>query len=789
MSYSDLPGSPPSAHRGQESLVSKVNRLLRRERSGEPLPSDQESESRPSRSEDFLSGLALAILLIGIVFLAMIPADLVTQTIFVLSIYVGLSIASLWRDRRLAQYIFLILVTLISLRYFIWRSTETLSISDPISTILMFLLYFAELFGFVLFILSLIVNIKPKYRKVEDAPVSFDNLPTVDIFVPTYNEDVELVAVTLSAATQVDYPKNKLSVYLLDDGGTDNKLSKGTQEEREKTRKRAATLKALCERLGARYLTRPDNDHAKSGNLNHALTKSDGDLVLILDADHIPASDILWRTVGYFQRDPGLGLVQTPHFMANPDPVEKNLDMFQSMPSENEMFFRHIQCGLDFWGASFFCGSAGLINRKALEEIGGFGTTTVTEDAETSIDMHSKGWRSVYIDRPMVSGLSPETLSGFIQQRVRWAQGMIQIFLLKNPLVQPGLSFGQRIGYLSSCLYWFFPFARAMFLLAPLAYLLFGRHIYDVSGIEFLAYTLPHFLATMIFSNAMFQHVRWPFVSAIYELTQSIFALRPIVSTLRHPHKPRFNVTPKREHLEQDFISPLALPFYALLILIFIGFIAAGVRWGMVPEERDVILITTLWNGLNLIALLSVFGILLERRQLRSTPRLPTSLNATVHIGDQAIAGEIIDLSIGGACFIPFDQRVIETINLKEKAHLVTARAAGDRRFSLRVKRISLRGGPQPDELGLSFATPNLKTMNEIVSLVHGDSAFMDDYWRNRPEANDALDAITFLVWSGLQGALSHGWLLIKAILRSVWELITSPFRRQTRPVAAASGR
>ncbi len=143
-------------------------------------------------------------------------------------------------------------------------------------------------------------------------------------------------------------------------------------------------------------------------------------------------------------------LVQTPHFFINPDPIEKNLQTFTQMPSENEMFYRVIQRGLDYWNAAFFCGSAAVLRRKYIMEIGGISGDTITEDAETALTMHARGYNSAYIAKPMISGLQPETLGGFIGQRVRWAQGMLQIFLLKNPLVLPGLTLPQRLCYFSS---------------------------------------------------------------------------------------------------------------------------------------------------------------------------------------------------------------------------------------------------------------------------------------------------------------------------------------------------
>ena len=127
--------------------------------------------------------------------------------------------------------------------------------------------------------------------------------------------------------------------------------------------------------------------------------------------------------------------MQTPHFFVNPDPIEKNLGTFAQMPSENEMFYGTIQQGLDKWNASFFCGSAAVLRREALEQAGGFSGITITEDCETALDLHARGWNSVYVDKPLIAGLQPETFSAFIGQRSRWCRGMVQILLLKNPLL------------------------------------------------------------------------------------------------------------------------------------------------------------------------------------------------------------------------------------------------------------------------------------------------------------------------------------------------------------------
>ena len=147
----------------------------------------------------------------------------------------------------------------------------------------------------------------------------------------------------------------------------------------------------------------------------------------MFDADHAPARDFLLETVGYFDEEPRLFLVQTPHFFLNPDPVERNLDTFEKMPSENEMFYGIIQRGLDKWDASFFCGSAAVLRRAALAETNGFSGVSITEDCETALALHARGWKSVYVDKPLIAGLQPATFASFIGQRSRWAQGMMQI--------------------------------------------------------------------------------------------------------------------------------------------------------------------------------------------------------------------------------------------------------------------------------------------------------------------------------------------------------------------------
>lgn len=714
-------------------------------------------------------GILALVCLSVFIFLAAIPTDLITQTILVLFIYAGLILSNRWREQRYGKLIFLSLLVLLSLRYFIWRTFNTLGPEDPISFAFMITLYLAEIFGFLLFLLSLMVNILPLNRERQEVKPDLDNLPDVDVFVPTFNEAEELVAITVAAATQIDYPADKLKVYVLDDGGTKAKTEHDDSEIREAALERQRLLKNVCRRFGATYITRDENTHAKAGNFNAAMPKTSGEFILTLDADHVPTTDILMHTIGLFQRQDNLFLVQTPHFMINADPIERNLDTFRRMPSENEMFYRSVQKGLDFWDATLFCGSAAILRRKALEENGGLSLESITEDAETALTLNAKGWKSAYVSRPMVAGLAPETFSSLILQRTRWAQGMVQILLLKNPLLMPGLSLAQRIGYLSSCLYWLFPIARFIFLVAPLGFLFFDLHIYNVSGTEFLVYTIPHFLGSMIFSTVMFGNVRWPFVGAVYELMQSLYALPAVLSTFANPRNPTFKVTPKGEQLDEEFVSPLSTPFYVIFGLISFAFVVAGFKWFYYPGDRDVIMVTGMWNLLNFFALLMALGTLLERKQVRVNPRTPAEISARLRLGGIEIPGTIIDLSIGGARFeaaepIPDDQTLAARGQL-----LVRDRHKENEVIEMDIFRIPRAAQNASSQgLGLKFDATDAPAFLKIVSLVHGDSGRWDSYWARNDGNMMVVEAVRFLLWSGIVNSGRH----FAALGRNAWRFL-----------------
>jgi cellulose synthase (UDP-forming) len=584
-------------------------------------------------------------------FIVTLPISLQAQLVGSVTLLGAMMVLKQFRSEGTWRLVALAFGTAIVLRYVYWRTTNTIPPVNQIENFIPgFLLYLAEMYSVGMLALSLFVVSSPMRSRPPLQLEAQSSPPTVDVFIPTYNETSDLLVSTIAAAQAMNYPKDLVQIWLLDDGGTEQKRNSDQILQAAAAQKRHGELKQLCADFGIHYLTRARNEHAKAGNLNNALEHSTGELVAVFDADHAPARDFLEKTVGYFEEDPKLFLVQTPHFFLNPDPIENNLDTFERMPSENEMFYGIIQRGLDKWNGSFFCGSAALLRREALASTGGFAGVSITEDCETAVELHSRGWNSVYVDQPLIAGLQPATFSSFIGQRSRWAQGMMQILLLRMPILKRGLSMPQRLCYASSTLFWLFPFPRMIFLLAPLCYLFFDLQIFTASGSEFLVYTLAYMVANLIMQNFLYGSFRWPWISELYEYMQSVHLLPAVVSVILKPRKPSFKVTAKDESVTEDRLSELSRPFFLIFAVLLAGVAVTVYRIYTEPWKADVTLVVGGWNLLNLVIAGCALGVVSERGQKRGfTHRVKVSRRCEFRIGDTWYPGTIEDVSDQGA--------------------------------------------------------------------------------------------------------------------------------------------
>jgi cellulose synthase (UDP-forming) len=448
----------------------------------------------------------------------------------------------------------------------------------------------------------------------------------VDVYVCTYDEPVEVVMATLAGCRALTYPH---TTYLLDDG-------------------RRQEMKEIAELAGAEYLTRVDNSHAKAGNLNAALPRTDGDLVFVLDADHVPMPDALDALVGYFD-DERMAIVQTPHDFFNHDSVQH----YVVGRHEQSLFYRVVCPGKDRHGAAYWCGSAALINRQALLEIGGVATETIAEDFHTTIRLLRHGWRSRYHDEVLVQGLAPHDLDGYLLQRDRWARGNLAVFTLpESPLRAKTMSPKQRLSFLASLFAYLAPPMRLLLLLTLGVVLWTGELPMKISVAALAALWVPYVALNFGAGAALARgYMRIP-ESAHYELlTMEIYtrALRCVV----RPGKTKFKVTPKqgRDGGGLDSLRKLHLVIFCTVLL------AAGtamrlldlVGIGPLPDLPGIAAVVVPLLGLyELRRLVATSMVVTRRRQRRLVYRFEGDAEAHLYSPDAHTPARLVDASAAG---------------------------------------------------------------------------------------------------------------------------------------------
>ncbi len=478
-----------------------------------------------------------------------------------------------------------ILLTLTA-RYVVWRSLSTLNLADPLNGTFSLGLFFMEMLAIAsgTIQLFLMLGVKDRLREADkytEAVKQGSFTPSVDILIPTYNEPAFILRRTIIGCQALDYADKK--VYLLDDT-------------------RRPEIKQLAQELGCHYITRPDNRYAKAGNLNHAITKTKGELIAVFDADFIPTKNFLTRTVGFFQNKK-IALVQTPQSFYNPDPIAKNLGLENVLTPEEEIFYRQIQPLKDGAGSVVCSGTSFIVRRSALQEVGCFVTESLSEDYFTGIRLSASGYELVYLDEKLSAGLAAESISTHIDQRLRWLRGTLQAFFIdSNPLTIPGLQLRQRLSNLEGLLSWFTSIPRLFFLLIPLAYSFLGVVPILVSLQEILYLFLPYYLVQLTVFSWLNLRSRSAVLSDIYSLAQCVPMAVIVVRVILNPFHRGFKVTPKGISRNRFYFNwILALPLIILLIATVVSF---WMNLGIVnpPQESDINL-GLIWSTYNLLTI------------------------------------------------------------------------------------------------------------------------------------------------------------------------------------------
>ena len=466
--------------------------------------------------------------------------------------------------------------------------------------------------------------------------------PSVDLYIPTFNESLEVLEKTITGALCLEYPNFK--IWVLDDG-------------------RRPWLKAFCEAKGVGYLTRPDNAHAKAGNINHALTKTDADFVAIFDADFIPQRNFLIRTMGFFE-DPMVGIVQVPHAFYNYDPTQSSLALQKALPDDQRFFFEAVMPSRDGWDAAFCCGSNSVTRREALRSVGdALPTDSITEDMLLSIALLRNGYITRYLCERLAFGLAPEGLKAFFVQRKRWARGAMQILYLAAGPLGRNLSLMQRLLFLPT--HWLSQGLMLLLtLVAPLVFLWTGiLPLVHVTPEAVLYYLLPMILAVAGGIWAFAPRHYFPFAAQVHGTFQSFKVLPTVLVTMAKPFGHVFKVTPKgAEARTSDYDRPIFWTAACLMLLTILGLVINSQSEWRIIGEGGLLPIVACWAVLNIVVLFLVCMMSLQAPVRRGEERFELDEPVWIFAANGALStGRIRDISLSGAAIIADENRALAT--------------------------------------------------------------------------------------------------------------------------------
>ena len=633
-------------------------------------------------------------------------------------------------------FIFTSILLIMGMLYISWRWAYTLNVLEsPFVTFWSYSLLVAEIITLIVFtnftmILIKTVNLKkvvPDNKLQQDyfkdvynnanELVTFNNYcPSVDIFICTLNEEADMLSTTISACKNIDYP-NK-NVYVLDDG-------------------RRTFIKELTLMLECNYITRESNKGYKAGNINNALSQTDSDIVVIFDADHVPASTFLRETVYNFI-DEKVALVQTPQHFCNPDAFQKNLAVGKFLSNEQDIFYRIIEPGLNEFDSVFCGGTNILLRRTHLATVGNFPENTITEDSLLGLKFHSYGYKVIYYNRPIAIGLAASSFEEYIKQRCRWAKGNVQIlFNPQNWGYYRKLKPIQSFFFLSGVFYFFTPIARLIFLFAPVMFLFFDISpvlilFYQIFAFQFCYFTLKF---AFIFTNCI--KIKNVIFADVYDLVTSIFTIGSILEAMFVPKslaKFKFSVT-KKDFKDEKSNYKYMLP----LLVIFAILIAAelqGIYDLLYSEVYSVLAIVAnlFWNALNIFVMYFGIQVVDEKPEKRLYQRIRTGEKIIFEdIQHNKFHTHIEDISRSGIKFnidekqenIPVEKNLL--MNLEGTNEEIELLNCDEEKGNYVCKSIFRK----PISM-LNINKIKIKRLNKYVRLAYKKPDLWDDYFKNQ---------------------------------------------------------
>ncbi len=358
--------------------------------------------------------------------------------------------------------------------------------------------------------------------------------PKVSFIVPAYNEE-ESIEETLNSLLEVEYPKEKKEIIVVNDGSKDR-----TKEIVEKIMKRHKEIKILNK-----------ENSGKADSINQALKIASGDLIAITDADSYPQKDALLRMIGYFEENEKVAAVTSRVLVKNKN---KFIEKFQGLDYAIIAWSRKM---LDYVDSVYVTnGPLSVYRKKILLEIGGFDAKNLTEDIELTWHLLSLGYKTKMSYSSIVYTTVPSTLKKWIGQRVRWNLGGIQtINKYKKNILRGTNLFG----------FFVIPYVTLSFLLAILGIILFARFLW-IKGI-FYVFSIPLFFEgynLTYFLQFNFQ-ITFLFILGFAFLILSLIYYLCAVSGTEYKDKSIKNVLIYIFLYRPLYIIPLILALYKLI--------------------------------------------------------------------------------------------------------------------------------------------------------------------------------------------------------------------------------
>ncbi|MBD3393321.1 MAG: glycosyltransferase [Chitinivibrionales bacterium] len=377
----------------------------------------------------------------------------------------------------------------------------------------------------------------------------------VDVFMTAMpGEPRDMIAKSLTAASGMNYPHQ---TYLLD-GGND------------------AELIALCRRLGVRHLDCTNVHGAKAGKINHALEKSSGDYILVIDPDHIARPDFLDKVLGHFS-DPEVGFVQVVQAYHN----QNESFVARAGAEQTYGFYGPTMMGMHGLGAAVAIGANCTFRRTALEDIGGH-AVDLAEDLLTSLRMHANGWKSAYVPYRASFGQTPADLHSHFKQQLKWSTGMFNVFFRDYLPNAFRMRLGAALHYFFAGTYYLEGVATAITCILPVLFLFFGLWAVEMELDAFLLHLAPYVFMSMVIGWYTQRWLRdrseqgFPWRGMfLLKATWPVFVLGFVywITRTRVPYLP----TPKTA--EKGVFTNLVLPHIAVIVLSLSGIIYALVNY------------------------------------------------------------------------------------------------------------------------------------------------------------------------------------------------------------------